>query len=150
MATPCYRLMLEVPTQLNAKQREALEAFEEASKEHGPLGAAFIERMKKLLGLRRSPSIPSWVEVVVRGRRGGIEALTNFLWEHGAVGVVEESLAGTPGRLRAFFPVGSDHRHAGRARRTSTSTVLRALGLDAGARAPGRAAGRRRLERRVA
>ena len=42
--------MLEVPTRLNAKQREALEAFEEASKERGPLGAAFIERMKKLLG----------------------------------------------------------------------------------------------------
>jgi molecular chaperone DnaJ len=46
----CYRLVLEVPTRLNAKQREALEAFEEASKERGPLGAAFIERMKKLLG----------------------------------------------------------------------------------------------------
>jgi len=46
----CYRLVLEVPTKLNAKQREALEAFEEASKERGPLGAAFIERMKKLLG----------------------------------------------------------------------------------------------------
>ena len=46
----CYRLVLEVPSKLNAKQREALEAFEEASKERGPLGAAFIERMKKLLG----------------------------------------------------------------------------------------------------
>jgi molecular chaperone DnaJ len=46
----CYRLVLEVPTKLNAKQREALQAFEEASKERGPLGAAFIERMKKLLG----------------------------------------------------------------------------------------------------
>jgi molecular chaperone DnaJ len=46
----CYRLVLEVPARLNAKQREALEAFEEASKERGPLGAAFIERMKKLLG----------------------------------------------------------------------------------------------------
>jgi molecular chaperone DnaJ len=46
----CYRLVLEVPTKLNAKQREALEAFEAASKERGPLGAAFIERMKKLLG----------------------------------------------------------------------------------------------------
>ena len=46
----CYRLILEVPARLNGKQREALEAFEEASKERGPLGAAFIERMKKLLG----------------------------------------------------------------------------------------------------
>jgi molecular chaperone DnaJ len=44
----CYRMVLEVPTKLNAKQREALAAFEEASKERGPLGAAFIERMKKL------------------------------------------------------------------------------------------------------
>jgi molecular chaperone DnaJ len=47
----CYRLVLEVPQKLNAKQREALEAFEAASKEHrGPLASAFIERMKKLLG----------------------------------------------------------------------------------------------------
>jgi len=47
----CYRLLLEVPHKLSAKQREALEAFEAASKEHrGPLASAFIERMKKLLG----------------------------------------------------------------------------------------------------
>jgi len=47
----CYRLLLEVPQKLTAKQREALEAFETASKEQrGPLASAFIERMKKLLG----------------------------------------------------------------------------------------------------
>ena len=47
----CYRLILEVPQKLNAKQREALAAFEAASKEeHGPLSSAFLERMKKLLG----------------------------------------------------------------------------------------------------
>jgi molecular chaperone DnaJ len=47
----CYRLVLEVPHKLNAKQREALEAFEAASKgERGPLSTAFFERMKKLLG----------------------------------------------------------------------------------------------------
>jgi molecular chaperone DnaJ len=46
----CYRLLLEVPQKLNAKQREALEAFEEASKERGPLATSFLERMKKLLG----------------------------------------------------------------------------------------------------
>ena len=46
----CYRLTLEVPQKLNAKQRQALEAFEVASKEpSGPLGASFLERMKKLL-----------------------------------------------------------------------------------------------------
>jgi hypothetical protein len=43
-------LLLEVPQKLNAKQREALEAFEEASKERGPLATSFVERMKKLLG----------------------------------------------------------------------------------------------------
>ena len=46
----CYRLILEVPQKLNAKQREALEAFESASREtSGPLLASFVERMKKLL-----------------------------------------------------------------------------------------------------
>jgi molecular chaperone DnaJ len=46
----CYRLILEVPQKLNAKQREALEAFEAASKdEGGPLLSSFLERMKKLL-----------------------------------------------------------------------------------------------------
>jgi molecular chaperone DnaJ len=46
----CYRLLLEVPHKLNAKQREALEAYDEASRERGPLAASFFERMKKLLG----------------------------------------------------------------------------------------------------
>ncbi len=47
----CYRLILEVPPKLNAKQREALAAFEAASRdERGPLSAAFLERMKKLFG----------------------------------------------------------------------------------------------------
>ena len=47
----CYRVVLEVPQKLNTRQREALAAFEAASKdEHGPLAAAFFERVKKLLG----------------------------------------------------------------------------------------------------
>jgi len=46
----CYRLILEVPQKLSARQREALEAFEIASKEpSGPLRESFLERMKKLL-----------------------------------------------------------------------------------------------------
>jgi molecular chaperone DnaJ len=45
-----YRLLLEVPQKLNAKQREALEAFDAASKDKGPLATSFLERMKKLLG----------------------------------------------------------------------------------------------------
>ena len=32
------------------------------------------------------------------------EGLTNFLWETGALGVVEEETSGSPLRLRAFFP----------------------------------------------
>ncbi|HEY3066407.1 MAG TPA: molecular chaperone DnaJ [Methylomirabilota bacterium] len=47
----CYRLILEVPAKLTARQREALEAFEAATKgEHGPLSLSFLERMKKLIG----------------------------------------------------------------------------------------------------
>ena len=47
----CYRLLLEVPQKLNAAQREALQAFEAASRGHsGPLLGAFLERMKKLIG----------------------------------------------------------------------------------------------------
>jgi molecular chaperone DnaJ len=47
----CFRLVLEVPHKLNAKQREALEAFVAASRgDRGPLSSAFIERMKTLLG----------------------------------------------------------------------------------------------------
>jgi molecular chaperone DnaJ len=46
----CYRLILEVPTRLSAKQREALQSFEAASKgQSGPLISTFLERMKKLL-----------------------------------------------------------------------------------------------------
>jgi len=32
------------------------------------------------------------------------DGLTNFLWEHGALGVVEEEAPGQPPRLLAFFP----------------------------------------------
>src|SRR5215467_12377203 len=32
------------------------------------------------------------------------EGLTNFLWEHGALGVVEEERPGGPAYLRAFYP----------------------------------------------
>ena len=46
----CYRVVLEVPAKLNGKQREALEAFEAASKgQRGPLMQAFLDRMKKLI-----------------------------------------------------------------------------------------------------
>ena len=46
----CYRLILEIPTKLNSKQREALEAFDAASKgQRGPIMQSFVDRMKKLL-----------------------------------------------------------------------------------------------------
>jgi molecular chaperone DnaJ len=46
----CYRVVLEVPHKLNAKQREALEAYENASSgQRGPLLTSFLERMKKIL-----------------------------------------------------------------------------------------------------
>lgn len=46
-----YRLLLEVPQKLNAKQREALQAFEATSRgQGGPLLTSFLERMKKLIG----------------------------------------------------------------------------------------------------
>jgi molecular chaperone DnaJ len=46
----CYRLLVEVPQKLNAKQREALEGFEKASSgQRGPLLNSFLERMKKIL-----------------------------------------------------------------------------------------------------
>ncbi len=36
------------------------------------------------------------------------EGLTNFLWELGALGVVEEQIGEGPARLRAFFPDGAE------------------------------------------
>lgn len=46
----CYRVILEIPTKLNSRQRDALEAFETASKgQRGPLMQAFLDRMKKLM-----------------------------------------------------------------------------------------------------
>jgi ribosomal protein L11 methyltransferase len=46
----------------------------------------------------------AYVELTVHAGDETTEALTNFLWELGAVGVVEEALADAPARLRAFFP----------------------------------------------
>ena len=77
---------------------------------------------------------PSWVEVVVETGEEASEALTNFLWELGAVGVVEESIGGAPGHLRAFFAATSDPDTV--ATRVNVYLEgLRALGLHAGAQA---------------
>ncbi len=76
----------------------------------------------------------AYVELTADAGEEAAEALTNFLWELGAVGVVEETTGSGPARLRAFFPAAAD---------TETLTVrvdtyldgLRALGLVAGPRA---------------
>jgi len=76
----------------------------------------------------------AYVELTVDTGEEATEALTNFLWELGAVGVVEETAAGAPARLRAFFPAAA----AGAALATRVDTYLdglRTLGLAAGPRA---------------
>jgi ribosomal protein L11 methyltransferase len=58
------------------------------------------------------------------------EPLTNFLWELGALGVVEEEHPGAPPRLRAFFPGHVDTR-ALETRVGDYVAGLRALGVSA-------------------
>lgn len=43
-------------------------------------------------------------ELTLTAPAGATEGLTNFLWETGALGVVEEERPGEPPELRAFFP----------------------------------------------
>jgi ribosomal protein L11 methyltransferase len=74
---------------------------------------------------------PTYVEVTVDVGEEATEALTNFLWELGAVGVVEETIVDTPARLRAFVPAPVD-RDALAGRVDTYLDGLRALGLDAG------------------
>jgi ribosomal protein L11 methyltransferase len=75
----------------------------------------------------------SYLEVAVDAGAETSEALTNFLWELGALGVVEEAAPDAPGRLRAFFPGGEPRALA--ARVDAYLAGLRALGLPAGGRA---------------
>ncbi|PYN96909.1 MAG: hypothetical protein DMD91_19400 [Candidatus Rokuibacteriota bacterium] len=58
------------------------------------------------------------------------EALTNFLWELGALGVVEEQVAGGAPTLRAFFP-GHSEASTLAARVSTYADGLRALGFAA-------------------
>jgi molecular chaperone DnaJ len=48
----CYRVVVEVPTKLSARQRELLEEFDRASTgaAQGPLVGGFLDSVKKLLG----------------------------------------------------------------------------------------------------
>lgn len=47
---------------------------------------------------------PRYWELTLTVPIGAAEGLTNFLWETGALGVVEEERPGEPPELRAFFP----------------------------------------------
>ena len=73
----------------------------------------------------------AYVEAVIDVGDEAAEALTNFLWEQGAVGVVEEALPAWPARLRAFFPA-SAGIDALAVRIDAYVAGLRALGLVAG------------------
>ena len=76
----------------------------------------------------------AYVELTVDAGEEATEALTNFLWELGAVGVVEEAAGGGPARLRAFFPATVES--AALAARTDAYLAgLRALDLTVGAAA---------------
>ena len=72
----------------------------------------------------------AYVELTVDAGDEAAEAVTNFLWELGAVGVVEESLAGAPARLRAFFPAPASGALVERV--DAYLDGLRALGFAAG------------------
>jgi molecular chaperone DnaJ len=47
----CYQVVVEVPTQLSARQRELIEEYQRASTgtEQGPLVGGFMESLKKLI-----------------------------------------------------------------------------------------------------
>ena len=73
--------------------------------------------------------MPFW-ELTVPASPEISEGLTNFLWELGALGVVEEEVSSRPPRLRAFFPEATSSTALSRAVGTYLAS-LRALGLTA-------------------
>jgi ribosomal protein L11 methyltransferase len=76
----------------------------------------------------------AYVELTVDAGEDAAEALTNFLWEQGAVGVVQEETPGRPPCLRAFFPADARAEEL-TARVEVYLDGLRTLGLPVGARA---------------
>ena len=76
----------------------------------------------------------AYVQLTVDAGEDATEALTNFLWEQGAVGVVEDVHLNAPARLRAFFPV-TTASAALASRVDAYLDGLRALGLSVGAAA---------------
>jgi ribosomal protein L11 methyltransferase len=70
-------------------------------------------------------------ELIVGVPRDASEGLTNFVWELGALGVVEEEPAGGPARLRAFF-AGAEDTAVLATRVDAYLAALDALGFDGG------------------
>jgi ribosomal protein L11 methyltransferase len=74
-------------------------------------------------------------ELTVPVSPGVSEGLTNFLWEEGALGVVEEEAPGALPRLRAFFPEVASSATLAR-RVTGYLDALRALGFPVDGEGP--------------
>ncbi len=72
-------------------------------------------------------SVSRFWELSVGASEDTSEGLTNFVWELGALGVVEEEIAGSA-RLRAFFPASARADELA-ARLRDYLTALRALGF---------------------
>ena len=79
--------------------------------------------------MSRAVSVCYW-ELTIGSSATTSEGLTNLLWELGALGVVEEELAGEGPRLRAFFPATAEPE-ALRADVSGYVEGLEALGLGA-------------------
>jgi ribosomal protein L11 methyltransferase len=60
------------------------------------------------MGERARPGTSRYWELTVAIPEDASEGLTNFVWELGALGVVEEEAPDAPARLRAFFPDSAD------------------------------------------
>jgi len=71
--------------------------------------------------------VPFW-ELIVPSSPEVSEGLTNFLWEQGALGLVEEETPPSPPRLRAFFPQATSSTALSRAV-SQYRASLHALGL---------------------
>lgn len=78
--------------------------------------------------------MPFW-ELTVPVSAEMSEGLTNFLWEQGALGVVEEEAPGSPARLRAFFPEATSSSALTRAVEDYLAS-LHALGLHVNGQEP--------------
>ena len=116
----------------HARQHELLEEFRPVLRgEAGPRLDSLrrpdeeaLRHLMALLGAHRSPTSPETTE-----------GLTNFLWEQGALGVVEEETPGDPRAAARLLPPRPASSTASDRRRRPTAPRSRALGFRAGGRA---------------